>query len=336
MRFKEFLPFVPDEEKPINQQLHRLLHDELLPLRRSSSLPYTLDTLEGPQKKCTSDEVPYLVAYLLATLSLICVPRVLLLLTTTLIPYDSHTHPPYLTYTFVPPTVYSLCRELLAIRKEFKRLVEEEEEDDNCMEKTEEDDDDDDAAAGLYKSTSISFLSIVLTPTDTLINQIEITLVDLLEPLLCKLSPLLYPVYTRVKEWYKQLVAMRMTGAYSVETDILPIQRQLVDVENQYVRDGKWLLPDGPVDQPILAGQSVLFAALHDCHRVAHYLVSQLDQISESLVPVHERLVTLHKQLRQMAKAESSSYSIKQVAAIQRELHAIDSLRHTHHDEAPG
>lgn len=207
-----------------------------------------------------------------------------------------------------------------------------------------------------------------------MLTQIEQIYSALVEPLLSKLAPELYPLYVRLNDVHAQLDGFRQSGAYSIDADVLPLQRALVAIENEHVRDGMWVATGvsatstgSPVSitagagdaSTVQPGQAILHAKLHDCHRIAHFLVAQLEAVGENLLPVYERLVDLHKRMlvcegasmglnmlcaptsmrilhNRTAHADTdlsrmkspTAVSVSQVTKIQRELRDIDSFRH--------
>ena len=79
-----------------------------------------------------------------------------------------------------------------------------------------------------------------LTPVDLLLEQLNQLLYHLIDPLLNRISPVLYPHYQLMSAAMKRLMEFQESGAYCVDTDIVPIQQSLNDLENRYFRDGKW------------------------------------------------------------------------------------------------
>eukprot|EP00158_Paraphelidium_tribonemae_P009083 Partr_v1_DN28764_c2_g1_i1_m62885 putative Conserved hypothetical protein len=206
-------------------------------------------------------------------------------------------------------------------------------------------------------STLLRQISTQKTPTDVLVTQALRLIEQLLNPLFATLSPRLFPIYTRLSDIYSQLTSFKATGAYSVDSDIINIQHALRTVENTHYVDGKFVdeeslkiaselgsaaasstSPQIPAEQ-ILAGQALLSARLHSCYRLVHILVSQVESLSESLAPVHDRLVEIYKELASMDGSSNSnptSFSTEKVMALQVELRSIDSLRHHQGDGSAG
>ena len=179
-----------------------------------------------------------------------------------------------------------------------------------------------------------------LTPTDLLLKQALELIDQLVNPLLKHVSPILFPIYSQLDSIHTQLMQFKKSGAYLVQTDIVPLQMSLRDIENSHVVDGKFVFDSLKYQagrDAVPEGQAIISARLHSCYRIAHILIGQTENLAPSLAPIYAKLVKTHRKLLQLnSLANTTTFSLDDVLNIQKQLRKIDSLRHNHGDAAPG
>ncbi|KAJ3360097.1 hypothetical protein GGF32_008687 [Allomyces javanicus] len=207
-----------------------------------------------------------------------------------------------------------------------------------------DDDDDDDGASissggsgGSYASSTSSMSAAAGTSTsagastdadDTAPRNALDCLFDTVHQLVLELyaqadtvAPSMLPIYTQLMAIQNALEDMKADACFTLD-DIVVYQRRLREIENQYVRDGKFLVPDHP---GIPKGQAVLFAKLHACYRLASTLVLLIDTLDDALLPYHETVIAIQKDLH--ALAAQAHPPTTAILAVQDRLVALDAKR---------
>ncbi|KAG9312867.1 hypothetical protein JVU11DRAFT_6300 [Chiua virens] len=153
-------------------------------------------------------------------------------------------------------------------------------------------------------------------------NRVDTTLADVFH-----LLSLCYLTLGRTKECpavYSQLASMRQiithmeeSGLYN-ESDLAPFQRRLGELRSIVQQDAE------SGKHPV-AMTKLLERQLNECDAIVQSLQDSLSEISVELIPVHERLVTLRRQLVALAAKEGSHKT--ELKPLADELRKIDSKR---------
>lgn len=153
-------------------------------------------------------------------------------------------------------------------------------------------------------------------------NRVDTTLADVFT-----LLSLFYLTIGKTREapaTYSQIASMRQildhmseSGVYN-ESDLVPFQRRLAGL-HQIVHQ------DAELGKHPKALTTLLERQLNECDALVQQLLESLSVISPELIPVHEKLVTLRRQLVALAAKEGSHKA--ELKPIQEELRKIDSTR---------
>ncbi|KAH6916018.1 hypothetical protein BKA70DRAFT_1501556 [Coprinopsis sp. MPI-PUGE-AT-0042] len=153
-------------------------------------------------------------------------------------------------------------------------------------------------------------------------NRVDTTLADVFT-----LLSLFYLTIGKTREapaTYSQIASMRQildhmseSGVYN-ESDLAPFQRRLAGL-HQIVHQ------DAEQGKHPKALTTLLERQLNECDALVKQLLESLSVISPELIPVHEKLVTLRRQLVALAAREGSHKA--ELKPIQEELRKIDSTR---------
>ncbi|OMJ28535.1 UPF0662 protein [Smittium culicis] len=132
------------------------------------------------------------------------------------------------------------------------------------------------------------------------------------------------PLYERLLETKQQLEKLLITRRWALrETDLWSFQVQLQDID-AIRNNGQFLDQDG---EPFPSQtQAVLNFLLHKCYRILYKLMSSSEPIAESLLPIHNQLLTLRKCLVEIKKY-GGPLSAREMYPYQMKLFSIDSLR---------
>ncbi|KIJ61966.1 hypothetical protein HYDPIDRAFT_176736 [Hydnomerulius pinastri MD-312] len=176
----------------------------------------------------------------------------------------------------------------------------------------------------LYQAVvkQVTKLNDVRDDNTTYNNRVDTTLADVFS-----LLSLSYLTLGRTKECpavYSQLASMRQIlnhieeSAVYNESDLAPFHRRLGDLRSIVQHDAE----SGKHPE---AMTKLLERQLNECDAIVHSLQDSLSEISVELIPTHERLVTIRRQLVALAAKEGSHKT--ELKPLAEELRKIDSKR---------
>ncbi|KAG1792648.1 uncharacterized protein HD556DRAFT_1379003 [Suillus plorans] len=176
----------------------------------------------------------------------------------------------------------------------------------------------------LYQAVvkQVTKLNDVRDDNTTYNNRVDTTLADVFS-----LLSLCYLTLGRTKECpavYSQLASMRQllshmeeSGVYN-ESDLAPFQRRLSELRHIVQQDAESSKhPEAMI--------KLLERQFNECDVIMRSLESSLSVLSVELVPIHERLVTIRRQLVALAAKEGSHKA--EIKSLAEELRKIDSKR---------
>ncbi|EIW79155.1 hypothetical protein CONPUDRAFT_107257 [Coniophora puteana RWD-64-598 SS2] len=168
----------------------------------------------------------------------------------------------------------------------------------------------------------VTKLNDVRDESQTYNNRVDTTLADVFQ-----LLSLCYLTLGRTKECpavYSQIASMRQilnhmneSGVYN-ESDLAPFHRRLEELR-QIVQH------DAESGKHPRAMTTLLERQLNECDAIVESLQESLSVLSVELIPIHERLVTIRRQLVALASKEGSHKT--ELKPLQEELRKIDSQR---------
>ncbi|KAG2141272.1 hypothetical protein DEU56DRAFT_796022 [Suillus clintonianus] len=176
----------------------------------------------------------------------------------------------------------------------------------------------------LYQAVvkQVTKLNDVRDDNTTYNNRVDTTLADVFS-----LLSLCYLTLGRTKECpavYSQLASMRQflshmeeSGVYN-ESDLAPFQRRLGEL--RYI-----VQQDAESSKHPEAMTKLLERQFNECDVIMRSLQDSLSVLSVELVPIHERLVTIRRQLVAVAAKEGSHKA--EIKSLAEELRKIDSKR---------
>lgn len=138
--------------------------------------------------------------------------------------------------------------------------------------------------------------------------------------------------YCQLSTMKQLLDHMNQSGVYT-ETDLMPFQTRLDELKAIIIRDEdkeiaakKEAEVDGvPDDELHPEGLTkLLLRKWDDCNRMLKSLLASLSVLSFELVPIHQRLITIRRQLAALAARKPTAAELD---ALQEELRKIDSKR---------
>ncbi|KAF8817492.1 hypothetical protein BYT27DRAFT_7199026 [Phlegmacium glaucopus] len=132
----------------------------------------------------------------------------------------------------------------------------------------------------------------------------------------------LKPIYDRLSEIRAELESLVMTHRWSLrETDLWNYSLSLQEIDKMRV-DGNFVDSEG--NRP--AGQYVLLYLLRRCYGFIYRLLSSSEPVSEELMPIANKLVTVKKCLNEVLKY-GGPFNARDLYPYQLALFQIDSLR---------
>ncbi|KAG1831346.1 hypothetical protein EV424DRAFT_1470083 [Suillus variegatus] len=176
----------------------------------------------------------------------------------------------------------------------------------------------------LYQAVvkQVTKLNDVRDDNTTYNNRVDTTLADVFS-----LLSLCYLTLGRTKECpavYSQLASMRQllshmeeSGVYN-ESDLAPFQRRLSELRHIVQQDAE-------SSKHPEAMTKLLERQFNECDVIMRSLQGSLSVLSVELVPIHERLVTIRRQLVALAAKEGSHKA--EIKSLAEELRKIDSKR---------
>jgi len=176
----------------------------------------------------------------------------------------------------------------------------------------------------LYQAVvkQVTKLNDVRDDNTTYNNRVDTTLADVFS-----LLSLCYLTLGRTKECpavYSQLASMRQllshmeeSGVYN-ESDLAPFQRRLSELRHIVQQDAE-------SSKHPEAMTKLLERQINECDVIMRSLQGSLSVLSVELVPIHERLVTIRRQLVALAAKEGSHKA--EIKSLAEELRKIDSKR---------
>ncbi|KAG1876706.1 hypothetical protein DFJ58DRAFT_755980 [Suillus subalutaceus] len=176
----------------------------------------------------------------------------------------------------------------------------------------------------LYQAVvkQVTKLNDVRDDNTTYNNRVDTTLADVFS-----LLSLCYLTLGRTKECpavYSQLASMRQllshmeeSGVYN-ESDLAPFQRRLSELRHIVQQDAE-------SSKHPEAMTKLLERQFNECDVIMRSLQDSLSVLSVELVPIHERLVTIRRQLVALAAKEGSHKT--EIKSLAEELRKIDSKR---------
>ncbi|KAH9479506.1 CUB1 family protein C30C2.08 [Psilocybe cubensis] len=153
-------------------------------------------------------------------------------------------------------------------------------------------------------------------------NRVDTTLADVFS-----LLSLFYLTIGKTRDapaTYCQIASMRQIlnhmneSAVYNEADLKPFQRRLTDLRTIIQQDGENAKNPKPLTK-------LLERQLNECDAIVQQLQDSLSVLSPELVPVHQKLVTIRRQLVALAAKEGSQKA--ELKPIIEELRRIDSTR---------
>ncbi|KAI9461428.1 hypothetical protein HD554DRAFT_2028092 [Boletus coccyginus] len=176
----------------------------------------------------------------------------------------------------------------------------------------------------LYQAVvkQVTKLNDIRDDNTTYNNRVDTTLADVFS-----LLSLCYLTLGRTKECpavYSQLASMRQiithleeSGLYN-ESDIGPFHRRLAELRSIVQHDAE----SGKHPE---AMTKLIERQLNECDAIVRSLQDSLSEISVELIPIHDRLITLRRQLVTLAAKEGSHKT--ELKPLAEELRKIDSKR---------
>ncbi|PPQ62875.1 hypothetical protein CVT24_006273 [Panaeolus cyanescens] len=175
----------------------------------------------------------------------------------------------------------------------------------------------------LYQSVvkQVTKLNNVRDDNTTYNNRLDTTLADVFS-----LLSLFYLTIGKTRDapaTYSQIASMRQIlnhmneSAVYNETDLAPFHRRLADLR-QIIQN------DAESSKHPKAITKLLERQLNECDMIVKQLQDSLSVLSPELVPVHQKLVTIRRQLVALAAKEGSQKA--ELKPLQEELRRIDSL----------
>ncbi|KAJ7648576.1 hypothetical protein DFH06DRAFT_1209094 [Mycena polygramma] len=173
----------------------------------------------------------------------------------------------------------------------------------------------------LYQAVvkQVTKLNDVRDDNATYNNRLDTTLADVFS-----LLSLFYLTIGKTRDTpaiYSQIASMRQilrhmdeSNVYN-ESDLLPFRRRLGDLRQIVQHEGKHAN----------ALTKLLERLLNECDAIVRSLEESLSVLSVELIPIHERLVTIRRQLVALAAKEGSHKA--ELKPLQEELRKIDSKR---------
>ncbi|TIB05767.1 hypothetical protein E3P92_02587 [Wallemia ichthyophaga] len=132
----------------------------------------------------------------------------------------------------------------------------------------------------------------------------------------------LKPIFDRLTEIRMQLERLVLTHRWTLrETDLWNYQLSLQEIDKMRI-DGKWVDSDG--NQP--GGQFALLYLLRRCHGLLYRLISSSEPISEELMPISNKLLTVKKCLNEVLK-HGNDFTPRDLYPYHLALYQIDNLR---------
>jgi NTP pyrophosphatase (non-canonical NTP hydrolase) len=132
----------------------------------------------------------------------------------------------------------------------------------------------------------------------------------------------LKPIYDRLNDIRSELESLVMTHRWSLrETDLWNYSLSLQEIDKMRV-DGKFVDSEG--NRP--GGQYVLLYLLRRCYGLIYRLLSTSEPVSEELMPIANKLVTVKKCLNEVLKY-GGPFNARDLYPYQLALFQIDSLR---------
>ncbi|TIC70162.1 hypothetical protein E3Q01_00051 [Wallemia mellicola] len=132
----------------------------------------------------------------------------------------------------------------------------------------------------------------------------------------------LKPIFDRLTEIRMQLERLVLTHRWTLrETDLWNYQLSLQEIDKMRV-DGKWVDSEG--NQP--GGQFALLYLLRRCHGLLYRLISSSEPISEELMPISNKLLTVKKCLNEVLK-HGNDFTPRDLYPYHLALYQIDNLR---------
>jgi len=132
----------------------------------------------------------------------------------------------------------------------------------------------------------------------------------------------LKPIYDRLSEIRAELESLTLTHRWSLrETDLWNYSLSLQEIDKMRV-DGKFVDSEG--NRP--AGQYVLLYLLRRCYGLIYRLLSSSEPVSEELMPIANKLITVKQCLNVVLKYRGP-YNARDLYPYQLALFQIDSLR---------
>ncbi|PVV03220.1 hypothetical protein BB560_002307 [Smittium megazygosporum] len=137
-------------------------------------------------------------------------------------------------------------------------------------------------------------------------------------------SDAMKPLYERLLDVKRQLEKLYITRRWALrETDLWSFQVQLQEIDSLR-RNGQFV---NELGEPLpTQTQSVLNYLLHKCYSILYKLLCSSEPIAESLVPIHNQLLTLRRCLIEIKKY-GGPLTAREMYPYQMKLHSIDSLR---------
>ncbi|KAI9594194.1 hypothetical protein BDF19DRAFT_466693 [Syncephalis fuscata] len=137
------------------------------------------------------------------------------------------------------------------------------------------------------------------------------------------MSDEIQPFYDKLTELRRHLQYLLSTHRWTCrETDLWQYQLQLQEISSLRRQNGQFVNSDGE----IIAGQSVLHYLLQRCYRLLNMLYSASEPIANSLVPIHNQLLTVRRFLIEIHKLEGAP-SESELFPLQMKLAQIDNIR---------
>ncbi|KAF9054443.1 hypothetical protein BJ165DRAFT_1382078 [Panaeolus papilionaceus] len=176
----------------------------------------------------------------------------------------------------------------------------------------------------LYQSVvkQVTKLNDVRDDNTTYNNRLDTTLADVFS-----LLSLFYLTIGKTRDapaTYSQIASMRQIlnhmneSAVYNETDLAPFHKRLADLRHI-------IQSDAESSKHPKAITKLLDRQLNECDMIVKQLQDSLSVLSPELVPVHQRLVTIRRQLVALAAKEGSQKA--ELKPLQEELRRIDSTR---------
>ncbi|KAH8550871.1 hypothetical protein BGW37DRAFT_496268 [Umbelopsis sp. PMI_123] len=137
-----------------------------------------------------------------------------------------------------------------------------------------------------------------------------------------EVSPDLKPIQNELVELRRQLSVLAGRACGFSDVDIQEIQKRLRSIDNTRI-DGKFLAPDGSIP----AGQALVVGLLEQLFEEAHDLMASTDSVSESLVPIADRLKEIKSQLERLSLTHQWTLRETDLYTFQQQLQEIEKLR---------